>query len=210
MSGQGASLGTSDHEPEAVGYAILGGGPAGLTGRTRSACAATAPSSSRPTSRSAGSRRRSSSTGTASTSAATASSRSSARRAPVGGHDGRRVPDPPAPVAHLLRRQVLLLPADVEGRRGAARPVGVGSLRALVPLGAAPPAADGGDVRGVGHRALRPPALRRLLPLVHGEGLGDPGLGDPLALGRPADQGLLALEGRPDDRRAPPRSTSRP
>jgi protoporphyrinogen oxidase len=32
MSGQGASLGTSDHEPEAVGYAILGGGPAGLTG----------------------------------------------------------------------------------------------------------------------------------------------------------------------------------
>ena len=59
----------------------------------------------------------------------------------------------------------------------------------------APAAPDAGDLRGVGDRPLRAAALRHVLPLLHAEGLGHPGLGDPGGVGGPADQGLLAAEG---------------
>ena len=44
--------------------------------------------------------------------------------------------DAAPPLADLLQRPVLRLPADGEGRRRPARPLGVDALRALVPLGA--------------------------------------------------------------------------
>ena len=109
----------------------------------------------------------------------------------------------PAAVAHLLQGQVLLLPADREGRRGAARARRVGALRALVLLEPAEPRPRARrDLRGLGDGPLRPAALRRLLPLLHGEGLGDPGLGDPVGVGGAADQELLALARAADDPRA--------
>ncbi len=58
------------------------------------------------------------------------------------------------------------------------------------------------DLRGLGDEPLRPPPLRRVLPLLHGEGLGHPRLRDPLRVGRAADQGLLALQGDAHDPRA--------
>ena len=122
----------------------------------------------------------------------------------VGGHAGRRVPDAAPALADLLQRQVLRLSADGEGRRRAARALGVDALRALVPLGAGDALGRGGHVRGMGHPALRQAALRRVLPHVHPEGLGDPRLGDPRALGRAADQELLALPGDAHDPRPPP------
>jgi hypothetical protein len=45
----------------------------------------------------------------------------------------------------------------------------------------------------VGDGALRPPPLQRVLPLLHREGVGDPGHRDPLPVGGAADQGLLLL-----------------
>ena len=47
---------------------------------------------------------------------------------------------------------------------------------ALVPLGRRATATTRRHLRGVGHDALRAAPLRRVLPLVHGEGLGHPGI----------------------------------
>ena len=104
---------------------------------------------------------------------------------------------PPAALAHLLRRQVPRLPAA--GRATSSARLGLyESVHVLALLLLEPPAtaaASTGDVRGLGDGALRPAALRRVLPLLHGEGLGHPGLGDPVRVGGAADQGLLLLAG---------------
>ena len=60
---------------------------------------------------------------------------------------------------------------DVLGRLGLWESV---PLRALLSLGAAQARAEG-DLRGLGDRPLRQAALRRVLPLLHAEGLGIPG-----------------------------------
>ena len=190
-------------EPErersaSVGTAVLGAGPAGLTARTCSPCAARRAWSTRAATPSAGSPRPSSSTATASTSAATASSRSST---PIERLWEEMLGDDflvrPAALAHLLRRQVPRLPAPGPRRRRAARARRVARCARSRTSGAA--AAAAGEhpetLRGLGDGALRPAALRRVLPLLHGEGLGHPGLGDPGRVGGPADQGLLASGG---------------
>ena len=72
---------------------------------------------------------------------------------------------------------VLRLPAPgAEDVARAARRRRVGALRALLLRCTAAPPAASRDVRGLGDRALRPAPLRRVLPLVHREGLGHPGL----------------------------------
>ena len=81
-------------------------------------------------------------------------------------------------------RQVLLLSAHGQGRRRAPRPPRVRAVRALLSLGAAQARPEGRDLRGLGDRTLRQAPLRRVLPLLHGEGLGHPGLRDPVARGR--------------------------
>ena len=78
-----------------------------------------------------------------------------AGRAPLGAPDGRRLPDAAPAVADLLQRSLLLVPADGEGRRRQARPRRVGALRALVPVGAPHAPAARRHVRGMGHRAVR-------------------------------------------------------
>ncbi len=119
----------------------------------------------------------------------------------MGAPDGRRLPHAAPALAHLLRRQVLLVSAHGEGRPRPARALRVVPLCALVSLGAAQARPEGRDLRGLGDRALRQAPLRRLLPLLHAEALGHPGDRDPLPLGGTADQELLPLEGRPDDPR---------
>ena len=109
---------------------------------------------------------------------------------------GERPARPAAPLAHLLQRQVPRVPAPGARRHSAAGLLRIGSVCAVVsqqPPLAVPPRDR--DVRGLRHRQLRQPHLRRVLPLVHGEGVGRARLGDPRRVGRAADQGLLVLEG---------------
>ena len=83
--------------------------------------------------------------------------------APVGGDARRRAARAPAALAHLLRREVLRVPAAGPGRRRAARRRRVGAVLALVlPQPAVAVAPRDRDVRGLGHDAeLRHAALRR-------------------------------------------------
>jgi len=120
-----------------------------------------------------------------------------AGRPPVAGDARRRAPRPAAPVAHLLRPPVLPLPAGRDGRDPTVGPPRVGALRALVRTLSRRSPERPGDLRGVGDDPLRPPPVRRVLPLVHREGLGDPRQRDPLGVGGAADQELLALQGPP-------------
>ena len=104
---------------------------------------------------------------------------------------------PPAAVAHLLRRQVPRLPAaGARRRRAASASTSRAVLAVLLLEPPLPRPRAPGDVRGLGDGALRPAALRRVLPLLHGEGVGDSGLRDPVRVGRAADQGLLLLARR--------------
>ena len=117
--------------------------------------------------------------------------------APLGGDARRRAPRPPAALAHLLRRQVLRLPAAGEGRRSAGSGIIESVLCALSYFRCAPrrPARSEETFEDWVDVALRHAALRRVLPPVHGEGVGHPRLGDPRGVGGAADQGLLVLEG---------------
>ncbi len=158
--------------------------------------AASRDASSRPTGRSAASRRRSSATGSASTSAAIASSRSSA---PVQRLWEQTLGDEflvrprlsrifyrGEYFAYPLRAEDVVAPARRESRRSRC----AGSYLAARLRRGEPPR----HVRGLGDRPLRPPALQRVLPRVHREGLGDPGKRDPVGVGGAADPQPLVLD----------------
>src|SRR5207302_2110342 len=49
------------------------------------------------------------------------------------------------------------------------------------------------DLRGLGYAAVRPTALRQVLPELHGKGVGDSRFGSARRMGRAAHQGLLLL-----------------
>ncbi len=109
----------------------------------------------------------------------------------------RRHARPAAVQPHLLQREVLRLPA--EGRRGAgqARPRRVGPVRAVVPEGPGLSAQKPEELRGLGDEPVRLAALQHLLQDLHREGVGDELQGDLRRLGRPADQGAVAEDRRP-------------
>ena len=113
----------------------------------------------------------------------------------VGGDARRRVPAPPAALPDLLPRRLLRLPAARRGRRPPPRRRRVdplpGSYVAAKMRRAEPPQTFEDWVT----RPLRPPALRRLLPDVHREGLGHPRQRDPGRVGGAADPEPLALDG---------------
>ena len=73
---------------------------------------------------------------------------------------------------HLLRGQVLRLPAEDPERAEEPRAVGGVPLRRVVPLGAHPPAEGPGHARRLDRGALRVAALRALLQDVQREALG--------------------------------------
>ena len=116
------------------------------------------------------------------------------RTAPLGADARRRVPRPAAALPDLLSRRVLRVPVAGRGRRAPARPRRDASLRRLVRRGAAPPRRAARHVRGLGHGALRPPPLQRVLPRVHGEGVGHPRQRDPVGVGGAADPQPLLLD----------------
>ena len=78
----------------------------------------------------------------------------------------------PSPLADLLRRQVLRLPAEADERADGARDRQRVPRAPQLPLD--PDQADQarGQLRGLGVESLRPPALQHLLQDLHGEGLG--------------------------------------
>ena len=76
------------------------------------------------------------------------------------------------------------------------RPRRGGPLRAVVPLGAGPPAEGPVDARGLRRRQLRLAPLPPLLQDLQREGVGRAAVGDLRRLGRPAHQGHVALERR--------------
>ena len=178
--------------------------------------------SSRPATSSGASRGRSRWTGTASTSADTASSPSS-RRSRRLWEDmlGDDFLERPRLSRIYYQGRFLAYPLqarDVLDRLGV-----VESARCALSYLRARPAAAARrrDVRGVGDGAFRAPPLRGLLPLLHREGLGHPGVRDPRRVGGPAHQGLLARQRAPvraapaavavhDDDRALPLSPARP
>ena len=87
---------------------------------------------------------------------------------------GRRVHGAPADEPHLLRRQVLRLPAEgVERADATSASVDVADVRAVVRAGrASSPPADTSTFEGWVTLALRAPALRDVLQDVHREGVG--------------------------------------
>src|SRR5205807_1572483 len=90
------------------------------------------------------------------------------------GRDARYgVSAPTASFEDLLQREIPRLPAHREGHRRATRIVGVRALHAVVPLASPPPALRSAHLRGVGDDALRATSLRRVLPLVHRESVGN-------------------------------------
>ena len=114
--------------------------------------------------------------------------------AALGGDARLRASDPPAAVADLLPRPLLQLPAAGTGRLPRPRRGRVRDERLLVPLLAPQaPAGAPGDVRGLGRQPVRPPPVRRLLSLLHREGLGHPRLRDPGRVGGPEDPGVQLL-----------------
>ena len=120
----------------------------------------------------------------------------------VGGDAGGRVPAPPAALAHLLPRRLLRLSAPRRGRRPPPRRRRDDPLPRLLHGGEDAPRRAAADVRGVGHGPLRPPPLRRILPRVHREGVGDSRQRDPGRVGGPADPQPVVLD-RADLRAAP-------
>src|SRR5205823_1908755 len=94
-------------------------------------------------------------------------------RTDVGGDAREGVLEAPTPVTDLLRRKVLRLSDHRKGRRCPARPLGVFPLRPLVLVVVAASQQRRGHLRGLGDVALRPSPLRRFLPVLYGEGLGD-------------------------------------
>ena len=175
------------------------GGAGGTDGGVRAApSSVSGPSCSRRSGSSAGSPAPRTTRASTSTWAAIASSPRSTRSKQLW-HEvlGERLPPPPAAVAHLLRRQVLPLPAASPGTRCA----GLGPWQSVLivlelPPLAALPLPRGGDLRAVGDQPLRPAALRDLLQDLHGEGLGHPLLRAEGRVGGAADQGPLAADGR--------------
>ena len=122
---------------------------------------------------------------------------------PLGGDARRRVPDPAAPLAHLLRRQVLRLPAHARrtssARLGLVRVARAARSRTSGAGAIAPTEAETFEewVTTRFGRRLYDAFFRSYTEKVW----GIPGLGDPLAVGGAADQELLARQGDPDHAR---------
>ena len=138
---------------QSIGTAVLGGGPAGLTGGLRPRAARAARRGlrgrrdrrgHRPDGRVDGYR--------FDLGGHRFFTKLAPVAAPLGGHARRRALLAPAPVAHLLRRPLLRLPAAGADVLGAARRRRVRALRALVLRGARAPRGGRRDVRGVGRR----------------------------------------------------------
>ena len=117
-------------------------------------------------------------------------------RRPLARDHARGVPQAPAHVAHLLEQEVPGLPAARPGRDQEARPDRADALHGLLPDRQGEAQGRGEDLRAVGHQPLRQAPVRQLLPLLHREGVGHAGVGDPRRLGRPADQGPVVLQRR--------------
>ena len=110
----------------------------------------------------------------------------------------RPVAPAPAPVADLLQRPILQLPAQAGQRAVRPRPVAERAHRAQLPAVAALPPPARGHLRAVGDQPLRAAPVRDLLQDVHGEGLGHPLHGAEGGVGGAADQGPLAEDGLPE------------
>ena len=116
-----------------------------------------------------------------------------------------RLHRPAAPEPHLLRRQVLRLPA--QGRSKALKNLGViEPIRCVLSYAWARlrPPKDQTQLRGLGAQPVRRAAVLDLLQDLHREGVGHAGSRDPGRLGRAADQGPLASAARSIERRSLP------
>ena len=121
---------------------------------------------------------------------------------------GRGLPHAPAHEPHLLRGQVLRLPAAA--RSNALRNLGVIeaiALRRVLRLGQGAPAEGPDQLRELAGRAVRVAAVPALLQDLHREGLGRAGQPDARGLGRAAREGPDARQG--DRERAPAASATR-
>ncbi len=107
----------------------------------------------------------------------------------------RRLHQPPAHVAHLLQRQLLLLSA--EGLRGAhqPRPRRERHVRALLHVQAGLPQREARHLPRVGGQSVRRAAVLDLLQDLHREGVGHELRRDLGRLGRPAHQGPRPVDG---------------
>ena len=173
--------------PDNIGTAIIGGGPAGLTAAYLLGSAGATLRSSSPTAPSAESPRRSSSTATASTSAATASSPSSVRSSGCGRRCSARTSSTRPRLSRIYYNgQFFSYPLTA---RDVFEPLGIleSTRCALSYLWAAGShAAEAETFEEWVTSPLRPPPLRHVLPLLHGEGVGHPGLRDPRRSGPPS------------------------
>src|SRR3954451_2630244 len=110
---------------------------------------------------------------------------------------GRRVPDAPAHVAHLLARALPRLPAQGHRRHQEARAGRARALHAELHVGRDQAQGPRGRSRDLGLQPLRQAPLHPLLQELHREDEGRPRDRGPLRVGLPAHQGPELLQRRP-------------